>query len=232
MYADLTTESKSFLKRFSHGSRFNIALDLLNPGPEDKILDYGTGDGYILPMIRAANSHCEVVGYEPVQYMFEELKDKMRESGVQGLHLRNNLDGLTSTYNKICCLEVLEHLAEKAQMREIKKMMGLLSDNGQIIISVPIEVGLSSLMKNIVRILLRQTHDGTNFRNIVYSLFGVHFHRGEAPYIPSHVGFYYRDLEKLLLASGLRMRLKKFSPLPALNGVINSQVFFVLEKVG
>ena len=235
MYADLTTQNKSLLKRFSHNTRFSIALDLLNPNSEDNILDYGTGDGFILAMIRSANKDCKIVGYEPVPYMFEELKKQNKISLNSGsykksVELVNSLNGYTGIFNKICCLEVLEHLTENNQKKEIKRMADMLTDDGELIISVPIEVGFSSLLKNIARILLRQTHGNASFKNIVYSMFGIHFHRGNESYISSHIGFYYHDLEKLILSSGLKICHKKFSPIPMLKGLINSQVFYVLEK--
>jgi 2-polyprenyl-3-methyl-5-hydroxy-6-metoxy-1,4-benzoquinol methylase len=230
MYSDLTIQNKSLLKRYSHSTRFKIALDLLNPTSEDRILDYGTGDGFMLSMIRSANNYCKIVGYEPVTHMFEELQEKTRTSDKNTIILTDNINGYTDKFNKICCLEVLEHLTENNQKIEIKRMINLLTDDGKLIISVPIEVGFSSLLKNIARILLRQSHRNTTFRNIIYSLFGIHFHRGQEPYISSHIGFYYHDLENILLSSGLKIRHKKFSPIPVLKGILNSQVFFVLKK--
>ena len=167
MYANLTTQNKSLLKRFSHGSRFRIAVELLNPLSEDRILDYGTGDGFMLSKIRAANDHCRVVGYEPIPSMFEELQKKTNsEKEDKSLEIISSTALPPKSFNKICCLEVLEHLTEENQEKEIKEMMRLLTDNGKLIISVPIEVGFSSLLKNIARILLRQTHGNTTFRNI------------------------------------------------------------------
>ena len=231
MYSDLTTQNRSLLKRFSHGTRFNIALELLNPQPGDQILDYGTGDGFMLTKIRSVNDQCRVVGYEPVPKMFEELRAKMSASDEdQPVEIIQNTSELSGVFNKICCLEVLEHLTEANQKKELAEMARLLTDSGQILISVPIEVGFSSLLKNSARIVLRQTHGKTTFRNVVYSLFGVHFDRGDEPYNPSHLGFYYPDLERVFSSSGLKIRKKVFSPLPALRGLVNSQVFFLLEK--
>ncbi len=230
MYADLTTQNKSWLKRFSHGSRFRVALDLLNPNAEDQILDYGTGDGHMLSMIRSANDQCKIVGYEPVPYMFKELSEKLESSENKSVELFHSLNGYAGNFNKICCLEVLEHLSEESQKREIRNMVNLLSDDGKLILSVPIEVGLSSLLKNIARIILKQTHRNTSLRTLAYSVLGIHFDRGHETYISSHMGFYYQDLENLISSLGLTIRSKKFSPVPMLGGVINSQVFFVLEK--
>ena len=47
-YAKLTIENPSLLKRLSHTKRFNVALELLAIGRNDDVLDYGTGDGFML----------------------------------------------------------------------------------------------------------------------------------------------------------------------------------------
>ncbi len=223
MYADLTIRNKSLLKRFSHGSRVRIGLELLEPVSDDRILDYGTGDGLFLSRIRSANKSCRVVGYEPMPEILEGLKGSSVE-------IVNDTSGFAGTFNKICCLEVLEHLTEAGQRREIEEMKRLLADGGQIIVSVPIEVGISSLLKNVARFLLHQSHGNTTFKTILCSLLGVRFHRGEAEYIHSHMGFYYRDLERLLSASGLKISKKVFSPIPVLGRMVNSQVFVVLKR--
>ena len=104
--------------------------------------------------------------------------------------------------------------------------MRFIKDNGKIVISVPIEIGLSSLLKNIARILLHQTCPHTSAKTMLRSLFGL---KVDVP-MGGHIGFYYRDLEKMLIDAGFIITEKTFSPFKFLRGVINSQVFFVLRK--
>ena len=58
----------------------------------------------------------------------------------------------------------------------------------------------------------------------------MHFDRGDDSFISSHIGFYYHDLEGLLVSSKLEVKNRVFSPMPFLGGLLNSQVFFVVEK--
>ena len=47
-YSSLTNFNKNFIKKFSHNSRFNIAIKILKKNylsAPINILDYGTGDG-------------------------------------------------------------------------------------------------------------------------------------------------------------------------------------------
>jgi protein-L-isoaspartate O-methyltransferase len=230
MYSSLTTKHKSFLKRYSHNARFRIAVELLNPNPEDKILDYGTGNGHMIEKV-IEKSNCHIVGYEPASYMFEELKKNKLISRNRKVELCTDIKDYPPKYfHKICCLEVFEHLPKSNQYKEIKRMLNLLNDGGKLLISVPIECGFSSLCKNIARILIQSAHANTTFKNIVYSLFRIPIDRGEHAYIHSHIGFYYPDLEKVLFSCGLKKCYKTFSPIPFFRGGLNSQVFFILEK--
>jgi SAM-dependent methyltransferase len=230
MYEALTTKNSSALKRFSHGMRFKIALELLDPQPGDRILDFGTGDGFMLTKIRSA-ADCRVTGYEPASPNYEEAVERLRKEPAGGsIDIVNSLEGLPSAFNKICCLEVLEHLSEEVQRKEITRMLQLLTGDGKLIISVPIEVGLPSLLKNLARIVLGQTHGNTNLKTITRSLLGLRVRRSGGAYDPSHIGFNYHDLEKLLLSMRLEVTGKLFSPIKLLGGMVNSQVFFVLKK--
>ncbi len=56
MYSNQTFRNPSFLKIFSHTNRFKLSIDLILPTNEDKILDFGTGDGHILREIKIVKS--------------------------------------------------------------------------------------------------------------------------------------------------------------------------------
>ena len=73
--------------------------------------------------------------------------------------------------------------------------------NGVIILSVPIEVYISGFFKIILRIIIKQKHDGTKISNIFKTLFGLKINRhkiSDKKYIESHMGFYYFDLIKII----------------------------------
>ncbi len=227
MYADLTTQNRAWLKRFSHHARFEKALDLLDPKPGESILDFGTGDGYMLKRLILREPECQVIGYEPTQY---RLKEFAAAEGERKIQLLGDISGLTERFDKVVCLEVLEHLTVANQRQALREMLRLLKPTGSLIISVPIEVGLSSLLKNITRLILGQGHGNTNFKTFIFSALGIHFDRGDAAYIPSHMGFYYHDLDSLFSEFDLRIVEKNFSPFPLLRGLLNSQVFFSLGR--
>ena len=231
MYTDLIVNNRSFIKRFSHSRRFEVAVELLEVRPTDEILDVGTGDGYMLHKIVAAGA-VKVVGYEPVDEQYRELSQSMVVLQKAGkAEIIRTLEELEpERFEKICCLEVFEHLTEQSQRSMLARMRELLRSNGLVVISVPIEVGLASLFKNLVRCAIGQTHPNTSVVTMLKSFLGMQIDRGSAEYIPSHIGFDWRDLEELFLVQGFRIMKKAFSPFSALGGGINSQVFYVLQK--
>lgn len=226
-YSKGTIHSPSRLKRFSHTARFTLASHLISPGDGDRILDYGTGDGHLLVLLHEANPRALIVGYEPTPAMYEELT-----SGLASFCSIKVVSDLTScapfSFNKIACLEVLEHLQEKDIDIALANMKALLDPEGKIVISVPIEIGPSAVVKNVIRKSLGQAETEANFANLLRSLFGRKVSRVLYGDTYGHVGFDYRWLERLFLRLGLQITQRIFSPVPFFGGVINSQVFYVL----
>lgn len=221
MYSNLTINSKSFITRFSHNARFDLSVKLIDPQPIDRILDFGTCDGYVLKKIREVSPNCKLTGYEPM--MYDELKNNINDVDIEIINILHD-----SKYNKICCFEVLEHLVGDNQKKALEDMISHLEEGGKLIISVPIEIGIASFFKNIIRLAIGHIHDNTNIKTIIRSLFGLKIERGDSSYVGSHIGFDYRELEKLLLSYNLKTVKKVYSPIRWL-GPINSQVFYVLS---
>jgi len=230
MYSDLTTNNPSFLKRFSHARRFDLALELLAVDGEDNILDYGTGDGFMLRKLHS-RTRGRIVGYEPMEDRFVQLQEAVRDIPGDRVSVSDDPCHLTmGRFDKICCLEVLEHLNEDGQRSVLSSIDSLLEDAGLVVVSVPIEVGVSGLLKNLARWVLGQKEPEAGAMNILKSFLGMKIDRRGAPYILSHIGFDYHALKRLFPSTGFRIRKVCYSPFKGLGRFLNSQVFFVLVK--
>lgn len=230
-YSNQTTQNKSFIKRNSHLKRFNVLANLINLKDEDIFLDYGTGNGYLLTLLATNQPNAEIVGYDPIDWIFEELRDNINTSGFKNIKACKKLSDIeTLKFNKINCSEVLEHFSESKQIEHIKTMCNLLDDNGSLFFSVPIETGLTALIKNIVRVATNQRHSNFSVKNVLRSVFYLKVDRKNDEYINSHIGFNHKEFEKLLINQNLVITKTAYSPFNFLKGFLNSQVFYVLKK--
>lgn len=228
MYAELTVASPSRIKRWSHGSRFDTALRAASPSSEHSICDYGAGDGYLLQLAEQRFLPKEVWAFEPM------LADQARTRLGEGARIVEAPGELPDTYfDRVFCMEVLEHLREDLVNDALANIARILKPDGIAIISVPIEIGLSSLLKNVVRLGIGNPHQNTSFGTIAKSFIGeTHgISRTESGnYISSHIGFDYRKLAPRFNEHGFEVRSRVFSPIPSLGAFVNSQVTFVMTR--
>jgi SAM-dependent methyltransferase len=225
-YRQLTTGNSCSIKRYSHRSRYRMATSFVTPG---RILDYGAGDAELLRMLASGGTAgAEFWGFEP--FLAAEARANIGSTGNAGVRIVEAASELPTRYfDLVYCLEVLEHLPEELQEETIRKIGEVVRPGGRCVVSVPIEVGAASLVKNIIRAAVRQSHPGATPVSIIRSALGGRIRRPKADYIPSHVGFRYRDLERLFDRLSIRILREVCSPFPLLGKRLNSQVFYVLS---
>jgi len=226
IYAEYTVSNRNRLIRLSHRLRYRRAISHLNIKSGMSILDYGCGDGYLLVEINKKSSDCLLSGYEPDEKMFVELSRKIMETGISVV---TNLEALDiKEFDIIVCLEVLEHLGKKYREDIYSNIKNLLKKSGYILISVPVEIGFSAFLKNLHRFIFRGGYY-RRFKYIFNPLFSRKIIREEnEPYITSHIGFDYRDIEKELKGN-FKLIKKEFSPFHFSGGFLNSQVLYILK---
>lgn len=136
-------------------------------------------------------------------------------------------------FDYVVCFELLEHLNEKNQNEVLEKIHGVLKENGTLIVSVPIEKGIPSMVKNMRRILIHYNSQIYHIKNVMASLFScktkwMEQHRRESHYL-SHMGFFFNDLEKNI-EKKFKIIKRSFCPFKRLGFQLNSQVFYTLKK--
>jgi len=232
-YDQQTVDNPNWLKRLSHRARFAVALRLALPQAGQRFLDYGAGDGRLVTLLYAAQPNARYQAYEPTPVMAAQAQALLSARAPRAQLLRDPLalGGLQA--DRLACCEVLEHLDEKGLTRAFADFRALLAPGGALLVSVPIETGLTALAKNLMRALAGQSQHGATLRNIVLSLLG---RTAQVPravsdgYIDSHVGFNYRALRTRLQREGFVIEQEVFSPLPWLGGLLNSQVFWLCRR--
>jgi len=224
-YGDYTYNAQNSLKRFAHRRRFNKSIACIPTSDDIRLLDFGCGDGLFLNRLKTClHGKGFLIGYDPIMPP-----------------MYGNTVNITASWEEVAkempfdyvtCFEVLEHFDETMQIETLKRISHLLADEGFVIVSVPIEKGFPSLVKNVIRKFSCSKSDRHlySIKNIVAVFFKKKFskYRKSSSYL-SHMGFYHTDLEKVFLNDFVIVE-KSFSPFPLLGSQLNSQVFYHLKK--
>lgn len=226
---DSYTHGDSFgPKRWTHQRRFVDAQKFLQLQPDDRLLDYGCGDGYFLERCRDHAPAVHITGYDPMATMAAQARERLGPS----VKITERLDQLPAgQFNKIVCLETCEHLVPSALEETLQHIARLLSTDGLAIFSVPVEIGPVSLVKNAFRLIRRKNYENMKLKNVWSAAFGIaptqfiNYNLGY-PYIFSHIGFDHRRFARILRQ---HFQITKIvcSPFPLLGTWFNPTVYFL-----
>lgn len=225
-YYDTTYNSSNPLRKFAQQARFSRGIESIELKDNLRILDFGCGDALFLNQLKskAQVKNLELAGFEP--YL------KSIESNTVSIY--KNWDEIKSIadqagpYDYLTCFEVMEHFSPPRQIDALDKFAEVIHKKSKVVISVPIEKGIPSLVKNISRKISAPKSRFYTYGNIFKSVFKKpipEFRSGDR-YL-SHMGFYYDDLE-VLISEKYNIIKRTFSPFENLGYNLNSQVFYTL----
>jgi len=260
-YAKKQIHSRSALISWSHRGRFATGLRLARQVGGARVLDYGCGDGTFLAMLLGsdpATSRIKAlsragVGSDPIQLavgaeLHRSLVDDCRKRFGGDARLRYELvDDLNrpdvqDSFDTIYCMEVFEHVVDPNPI--LDRLHRLLVPGGVLVISVPIEIGLPLIVKQVVRTvagwrgighypgttgytpmeLLRSVCAGST-QHIARPVFshsdGSRFH--------DHKGFNWRALRSRI-AERFELIQQTTSPFDALGPQLGTQRWFIARK--
>lgn len=236
--------SRSRLISWSHSSRFDVARELLAPLAGRRLLDYGSGDGTLLKLM--SDAFPSAVGADPIR---SQVADARRRFGGEGslsfytiaeLHERYG----ASSFDAITCMEVLEHCVPAGVEEVLDDLARLVTPEGTVIISVPIEIGPSLIIKQFARRLaaLRGMDEYKWTERYSLGELGRMAFATSTTAIPrpvhtssdiglshGHKGFNWRGLERRIEAR-FSIDRRLFSPLGFLGGFLSSQAWFVCSR--
>lgn len=219
----------TIFQRLTHNSRFKIASSIYSDYAKEssKILDFGTGDGHIFSYYLKHNIRCDFVGYDVSEQMLSQASLVVKEA----VKLTSDINIVRQyRYSYISCMETLEHIPDGKIADTLLVLRSLLEPGGKLVISVPLESGLPSLIKQLIRKLSGQKEKiATPTAVLLSSIYLTSLiKRNQAD--PGHTGFDYLALRRLVLECGLKIEKTIYSPVSIFGPVINSQVFWVCEQ--
>ena len=230
---------QSTIIAWSHRSRFETALRVVGPSVR-RLLDYGCGDGTFLAM---AAPRVELgVGTDIDAEQLEDCRARFAELENLRFHALDELSDPVheGRYDVVTCMETLEHCPDAVADIVLADLVRLVAPGGRVLISVPVEVGPTFVIKAAVRKLaaLRGLSDYRHYES--YSLrdaLGMIFAGSEAR-VPrplygdaesphhSHYGFNWRSMRERV-RTRLDVERTLFSPLGWFGGWLSSQAWFV-----
>ena len=220
-----------------------MARKLVQPYAGARLLDYGCGDGTFLAEVR--DLFPTAVGADIDLKQTLDCRKRFAAMSEISFVLTEELASASreSAYDIVTCMEVLEHCLDQHRDQVLLDLHRLVSLDGIIIISVPIEIGPTLIGKQLVRTLAGWRGLGDykyNERYTTYELFRMVF-AGERTAIPRpfysdgngtgfhlHKGFSWRTL-RTQLREHFNVRQVHFSPLGWLGGYFSSQAWFICE---
>jgi SAM-dependent methyltransferase len=242
-YAQKQIASRSRLIAWSHQGRFRTALRLARDLGGERLLDYGCGDGTFLGMLAARpDSPLLAMGAELHQSIVEDCRARFRACERLRFELCTDLESADSgSFDVIFCMEVLEHIPEPGPLLDVFDR--LLAPSGVVVISVPIEIGLPVVVKQMVRTVAGWRgighYPGTTpctGRELVRSVFAgeqthlerpLHRHGNGQPF-HDHKGFNWRRLRRLVRERFDLIR-EDTSPVGWLGPQLGTQRWFVAK---
>jgi SAM-dependent methyltransferase len=239
-YAEKQLGCRSWAIRFGHQARFKVARRLAAGSRGRTLLDYGCGDGQFLAMV--ADWFPEATGADIAE---DHLADnRVRFGHLPGIRFLHTgalaAPEHAGEYGLVTCMETLEHCLPDEAERVLADLVRCCAPDGLVIISVPIEIGPSFLIKGAARTAAAwrglsdyKYYERYTLGNALRMIFAGADTRLERPrYGPpgaqyhSHYGFNWRALRREV-EKHLALDRVAFSPFGFSGGWISSQAWFV-----
>ena len=227
---------------WSHARRFHAALRIVQPYAGRLLLDYGCGDGTFLALVRGRFP--DAMGAEIDPALVEDARRRFGTGGgLRFIHTGEVPALPDGAFGVVTCMEVLEHCTAETAEGVIGQLRRLVAPDGAVIVSVPVETGAALLVKTAARAAAglrgvsgyqdRERHTPGELARMVFAgaetridrpVYETRFPDGAPNRYHGHKGFNWRRLAARL-ERDFRLADVRFSPVPVLGRLLNSQVW-------
>ncbi len=225
-YADYTRNTNETLKKIAHSGRLSSAAQMVQLRSDQKILDYGCGDGgffnELLKFVPAEN----LFGYEPY------LLDQMEQNDITAYDdVSSLIKNHPSDFDVVFCMEVCEHLNQSALQVLFDSIKACSKFDGIFIFGVPIETGMPGLVKNLYRTIKGNRQNATLGRAIK-SFYSGFIPRANDPtgWIGSHIGFDCLYFKEQLRYGGFDVINTRYLPWNPGGSFANNEAYFICKR--
>ncbi len=171
-YDDFTIHNKHKLIRWLHWKRYQAIIGLINKYHPQSLLDYGAGTGSFLLLLLDSSDPCPQIlsAFEPMPVAYQELNQKVQALNLsKRIGIFDDCNKITSQYDMVCCMGVLEHLTLKRRLEVYRNVESLLVPAGLFVVQVPIMTGLGVILRQMSLFFLKGEKPELSFQEILAS---------------------------------------------------------------
>lgn len=236
-YAEVTFKDENPVKRWLQQQRLTSAIELVSGSQRVPrvICDFGAGNGELCKVLAERYPRAALICYEPAPGLLHEAKENLR--AIPNVEFSRDVRSIApASVDLVFCLEVFEHLPPAETRDALIRISDLLQSEGEVVIGLPVEVGVPALYKGIFRMSRRLGAFDANVKNVLLSFLGYPPRnrptRQIAPglnYHFEHTGFDFRRFKEVL-CEYFRLIKVATSPFAFLGPWLMPEVYFVAEK--
>lgn len=234
-YSQRLLQQGTSITRLAHQSRFRQVIQAIGKQQYKCVLDYGCGDGWLLKALYEQGKIQGGFGVDISPHMLSCCENIFTD--IQGFQFFQP-DAMEHhipphSCDLLLCTETLEHVDDAE--RAIAQMLPYCKSGAQVVISVPIEIGPSLLIKQMGRYFanLKGRYGYERYRlpelfsaAILWDATRFPSSHLENASLKGHKGFDYRKLEQIV-AQKINLEQTQFSPFPVLSNILNSTAIWI-----
>jgi SAM-dependent methyltransferase len=235
-YSDRLLNHGTFVTRLAHRSRLKTLFGLLNDRSYERALDLGCADGWLLDQLARAGRVRTGLGVDADGGALEVARRRFEGRAGFDFVTPDKIGQVgTNDVDLLICTETLEHVNDAAG--EIANLARWGKPNARLVISVPIEIGPSLVVKQLGRFVANRAgaygYEPYAWRELISAalLWDVDSFESSHSHVfreggKGHKGFDFRRVRREL-ERFCRIDKALFTPFPPLGSALNSTAFFL-----